>query len=536
MKNSFMKIASYGLLLPFLSFMGCAVGETTTLGGPSEPVSIIAGVVYKPFASGHDDKFSLGDFDSPYLVRLDDHTNFVASNSSILLNNTTHEVNKTDYQGSIYLGIAGFSFSDYTSFLGTNDTLTIKISLATTNGSVIVSGAVARGLLVTGATNIYTWQDLQGMKHDLAGEYVLQDSVTFPDRGSEGLAPEGFEPVGNLGASFTGSFAGNDHRIVNLSIDRNIEYAGIWGFVNDTDSVIRDFVLDHAGIRSDSSVGVVVGRLETGMVSNVGVVSSLSSNINGTSGFIGGLVGENWGTVAGYATGDVTGTGGFIGGLVGENWGTVVGYATGDVAGTGDNIGGLVGYNNGEVIGYATGAVEGAGNDIGGLVGHNEGTLRGYATGDVFGAENVGGLVGDSLSGTVVGYATGDVAGTGDNIGGLVGHNEGILRGYATGRVSGMGINLGGLVGRHPAGTANGYWDIGSSMRNTSAGGNTVVGISSITNVVFNNTANTYTDTKGNDDATDDDVVFENMVFTNSFTLPGASATWPTLDAVLLAP
>ena len=162
---------------------GCAVdGITTTTPPPppTQPVPILAGVNYKPFASGHADKFSLGDFDSPYLVRLDDYTNFVASNSSILLNSVSNQVTKTDYQSGVYLGIAGFSFSDYTNFLSANPEVNMIVNLVEANGSVIVSGAITNSLAVTPFTEIYTWQDLQGMKHNLAGDYMLMTNVTFP--------------------------------------------------------------------------------------------------------------------------------------------------------------------------------------------------------------------------------------------------------------------------------------------------------------------------------------------------------------------
>ncbi len=507
------------LLGVLLTLAGCAVDETANPNDPNvapspsgpipiPPEPILAGVTYKPFASGHGNKFSLGDFNSPYLVLVEDDS-FATAGSRIILDDAAHEITKTDYQGGTYVGIAGFRFSDYTSLISTNDTLTIKVSLVASDGSVIADGAVARGLMVTGATNIYTWQDLQGMTNDLTADYRLRNGITFPTRGSEGLPMEGFEPVGNLSTGFTGSFAGGGYGITNLSIDR-LNQVGIWSFVNNANSVIKDFVLDHGGIRGSDNVGGVVGILRLGMVSNVGVVSSRRSNVTST-------VGND------------------VGGLVGENEdGTVNGYVTGDVNGN-LNVGGLVGNNAvsfgamGTVNGYATGDVEGR-NDVGGLVGANSGTVNGYATGDVEGNDRVGGLVGDNQAGTVNGYATGEVAGTGV-IGGLVGRNAnsfgmGIVNGYATGRVSRTGTGaIGGLVGEN-SGTVNGYWDQASTGQMSSAGGTTAVGISDIDDVVFappNRPPNTYWNGSTQ--------VFNNATFLMHFTLPGASATWPILKA-----
>ena len=486
-------LAATILLAALLALVGCAADETTGIANssenssdpnenPSSPIPkslepIIAGVTYKPFARAYADKFSLGDFDSPYLLRVESYTNFVASNSSILLNNVSNQVTKTDYQGNTYLGIADFSFSDYSRFISTNDTLTIIVNLVEANGTYTLSNeAIASGLLVTGATILYTWQDLQAMKHDLSGQYELMNDVIFPDRGSEGLANAGFEPVGDSSGNFTGSFAGNNHRIVNLSIDRSINYVGIWGYVDNPNSVIKDLVLEHGGIRGNSNLGGVVGWLQSGMMSNVGVVDDQETNISGVN---------------------------FVGGLVGFNLGTVIGYATEDVSGF-DFVGGLVGNND-------------------------QGTINGYTTGNVSGTNQIGGLAGGNAQGAVKGYATGSVSGV-NRVGGLVGFNSngGTETGYATGRVSGTGNHIGGLVGRRPAGTANGYWDQESTGQDNSAGG---VGISSIANVVYDSTVDTYTDS-GNSNA----VVFTNAAFTNSFTLPGASAAWPTLNAAASFP
>ena len=90
---------------------------------------------------------------------------------------------------------------------------------------------------------------------------------------------------------------------------------------------------------------------------------------------VGGLVGENNGSVvASYAAVEVTG-GDDAGGLVGANHGTVTAsYATGRAAGDA-NVGGLVGSNSGTVTAsYATGPVSGE-SDVGGLTGSNSGTV-----------------------------------------------------------------------------------------------------------------------------------------------------------------
>ncbi len=537
-KTNFLAVT---LLLATLLFLaGCAADETINpnasvsgngsgSGSGSGPVERFT---YKPFASGHGNKFSLGDFDSPYLVRVGDDR-FVLAGSQIILNNVTNEITKTDYQGGTYVGIASFGFNDYTNFISTNATLTIKVSLVASDGTYTLSNeTVAMNLTVTKATNLYTWQDLQGMKHDLTADYSLRNDVNFPDKGNEGLGAAGFEPVGDnsAGNRFTGSFAGGGYGITNLSIDRErMNNVGIWGVVEDGNSVIKDFVLDHGGIVGTNNVGGVVGELRSGMVSNVGVLSSRNMRVSGNA-EVGGLVGDNGGTVTrSYATTAVFGRGNDVGGLVGKNDRIVTNsYATGAVTGK-NNVGGLVGDNdnNGIAVGYATGNVTGN-NRIGGFVGENRRimtTVVGYATGNVTGDNSVGGFVGWNNGRSVHGYARGAVSGD-NSVGGLVGNNLGTVAGYATGKVP--DFDAGGLVGNsNTSGTANGYWDQANTGDDTSNGG---AGISAIANVVFASPS-TYTDNKGTPDAADDVVVFDDATFLMHFDLPGVSATWPTLKA-----
>jgi hypothetical protein len=162
-----------------------------------------------------------------------------------------------------------------------------------------------------------------------------------------------------------------------------------------------------------------------------------------------------------YATGNVIGSGEYIGGLVGDAYGTIEdSFATGDVTGTGvedvafHGIGGLIGYLGGYLNNsYATGVVRGFA-EIGGLVGSLGGggpyISNSHASGDVYGEEFVGGLVGylDNVSQSISNaYATGDVTGQGYYIGGLVGASYGYIQNsYATGDVTGLSY-VGGLTG-----------------------------------------------------------------------------------------
>ena len=181
----------------------------------------------------------------------------------------------------------------------------------------------------------------------------------------------------------------------------------------------------------------------------------------------------------------VTGSGNYVGGLAGENHGTVTQcHSTGLVSSTGQfshNTGGLVGQNGGTLTQCCSSAAVSGQSYIGGLVGWNLGAVtQSYSAGSVSGDWRIGGVVGENYRGFVTNcYGTGSVSG-GSGVGGLVGGNSvgRVKLCYSTGAVSGTGQDVGGLVGGNYAGEYGGvgsidvsFWDTQTSGQATSAGG-----------------------------------------------------------------
>jgi filamentous hemagglutinin family protein len=229
---------------------------------------------------------------------------------------------------------------------------------------------------VNGVATIRNVNQLQLMATDLGGSYRLRNDINAAATKAVATSPGiwgagGFVPVGTDAARFTGSLDGAGRVINGLTINRPTQdYVGLFG---------------------------VTGTGST--ISNTGLVGG---SVTGRDG-VGGLVGQNSGTIMwAYATSPVTGRGS-VGGLAGINSYMISQtYAAATVTGTGDKVGGLVGQNSGEITdAYAAGAVNGT-TDVGGLVGANpeSGTItRTYATGAVTGTTNVGGLVGANSGG-----------------------------------------------------------------------------------------------------------------------------------------
>ena len=218
---------------------------------------------------------------------------------------------------------------------------------------------------------------------DLSG-YTFNQAIIAPD--TEPSSPGFFH-----GTVFSGSFDGNGHSILNLVITGRA-YLGLFGQIGSQAKA--------------SNLGIV----------DVDVISIGADHDN-----IGGLVGENFGSVVNcYSSGTVTGEA-YVGGLVGVNSGSIrTSFSTGTVIG--GLAGGLMGYSWGGTItaSYSTGTVTGV-SDVGGLVGSNSGSITtSYSTGNVTGNGGVGGLVGISFDSITASYSTGSVTGF-DDVGGLVG-------------------------------------------------------------------------------------------------------------------
>jgi hypothetical protein len=213
-------------------------------------------------------------------------------------------------------------------------------------------------------------------------------------------------PIGSPGQPFVGVFDGNNHIVSNVTINLpNNSRVGIFGCLGDGGQ-IKNFGIENVNVIGSSYVGGLVGG-----------VTSYYSTIEFC-----------------YVTGSVSGTGYSVGGLVGENTGTIISSnSTVSVNGYGNYTGGLVGYNSGTItLCHTTGNVTGTSNSVGGLVGRNYGTITSsYAKGLVSGEDYVGGLVGynawyHSSSEIFItdNYVSGIVNATGDFIGELTGKSD----------------------------------------------------------------------------------------------------------------
>jgi hypothetical protein len=288
----------------------------------------------------------------------------------------------------------------------TGDVITVDdVNSIETTVTINDDYAITANFVPDGAEPVWDWYDLDAIRGNLGGAYVLMNNLDSTSPGYTELASstanerEGWQPIGNTDEPFNGSFDGQEYEIGDMHINHPGELeTGLFGFAGEG-SVIRNVGVTDANITGGFEVGTLAGYSHGAAVSNCHATGSIIGDTD-----VGGLVGTNYeGTIrTSYCTCSVNCTVGFEGSAFGGLVGTSAGIngtisnccATGSISGE-LGVGGLVGMMAGIICdSYSTGNVTG-GSDVGGLVGYSEGSVSGsYSTGSVTGSTNVGGLVG----------------------------------------------------------------------------------------------------------------------------------------------
>jgi len=344
------------------------------------------------------------------------------------------------------------------------------------------------------AMQVWNWHDLDTIRANPGGSFLLMDDLDYSTPGYGELASEdanqlkGWQPIGTTGSPFTGRFDGQGYEIRDLFIQRpEQDHVGLFGYV-DEKGVIENVGVANVHVSGRKAVGGLVGSNADGTVRH----SYSTGIVIGESWYVGGLVGRNMkGTVSdSYSACSATGHES-VGGLVGENALGIISdsYSTGSVDGH-QRLGGLVGSNRDATIrrSYSTGSVTGVYRAVGGLVGWNEGIVsQAYSIGSMTGRMSVGGFVGWNGGMVRDSYATGTATrwfGSNSDFGGFVGtnHQGKIVDCYSTGSVHYEGTDdptdkgFGGRVvsGRDYEMTGN-FWDARTSGQESTSGDATAV-------------------------------------------------------------
>lgn len=326
---------------------------------------------------------------------------------------------------------------------------------------------------------ISTVNQLANVVNYSAANFKLQNDIVLKTVASGQF---NFKPLFSDDNPFNGTFDGNGHKIVNLTLYNTATfYTGMFACVGES-GLIKNLTLENVDISGTNYIGGIAGYSQ-GKIINCSVSGKISYIAdNSFKVFVGGVVGriENalneCNSSVAITCLQINGEAN-IGGIAGyfERSGCVIA----DTAFTGDidisteervtlEVGGLFGYTESNfnlTNVYTTGAITANGVEyvyVGGLVGVGSPTVNAsYTTGAITVTGGyyvyVGGLVGDG-SPTVNGsYTTGAITATGRIdlcCGGLVGESGSFMTvngSYTTGAITATGgdeVCIGGLIGR----------------------------------------------------------------------------------------
>ena len=305
-------------------------------------------------------------------------------------------------------------------------------------------------------------EDLWAVRNNLSAHYKQIADIDL----NVYSAGEGWIPIGQETAEFTGVYDGNGYDIINLWSNSLVNHGGLFGRANG--AKFKNINLRNVIIVSvaNDDVGGLVGRavnMTEDSIYNCHV-SGVINESNSTGARIGGVVGScdssgvysiNKCSFEGIIKSSQSGSS-YIGGICGYcNTSIKNSYSLGNiVAPSAQLLGGLCGLlQNNNVCSYSYS-----------LVNINEGLNAN--------ARYVGGLIGEVRNGSRVlkSWARGGVSGIRE-VGGFVGSNLGsIVDCYSTGFVVGN-TNVGGFCGLNSGSIINSVWDTETSGQTTSSGG-----------------------------------------------------------------
>lgn len=373
---------------------------------------------------------------------------------------------------------------------GTTTTLIDKLkNLYVKSAGTTYNGDNIRNIIYAWISNAEELNSLQRVAENMNDRDALSyNFVLKNDIDASGLVDakgnSTYNTIGGGTTAFTGTFDGDGHTIVGLQAK-----GGIFGKLG-SGAVVKNINIASSvftGKNTDDSVGAVAAENNGGSISGI---SGYGNTIKGSGGYIGGLVGKNYGgisnsndqstviagagTVAGGIAG-VNGTNAGIGGTI-DNVQSYSAVTTGVLAKDqyASNLGGIVGknemlsdkYNINNVSAHGITGKTGNTQTSGGIVGTNEGRIsNAYNESIIHGSENIGGVAGKNVTQASnsklaelndVANAVEIIGDAGSqNVGGLVGMQDHATtnQGRNTGAITGC-TNVGGMVGYN---TANSY-------------------------------------------------------------------------------
>jgi len=191
---------------------------------------------------------------------------------------------------------------------------------------------------------IETFAQLNEVREALSDKYRLLNDIEIPENTN-------WNPIGQYHNNpFSGTFDGSGFAISGLVIDKDLPYAGFFGYVKKAkiiDLHLRDIDI-NAG--SGSYVGGLVGRADESAIEKCSVEGNITSSGNNVGGLVGylqeSIVDESYTNCIVIGTNKAVSIGGLVG-YAGEKNRIANSYSIGTVRGR-SYVGGLTGYLGGD--------------------------------------------------------------------------------------------------------------------------------------------------------------------------------------------
>ena len=378
---------------------------------------------------------------------------------------------------------------DYAKYDLPTTTLIDKLkSLYVESAGTTYKGDNIRNVIYAWISNAEELNSLQRVAENLKDRNALSyNFVLKNDIDASGLVDakgnSTYNTIGGGNTAFTGTFDGDGHTIVGLQAK-----GGLFGKLG-SGAVVKNINIASSvftGNNIGDSVGAVAAENNGGSISGI---SGYGNTVKGSSGYIGGLVGKNYGAISNSADQStvIAGANTVAGGIAGINGtdagnfliGTLENVQSNSAVTTGSlgageyasNLGGIVGknemllnkYNINNVSAHGVTGKTGNTKTSGGIVGTNEGRIsNAYNESIIHGSENIGGVAGNNVTQASnsklaelndVANAVEIIGDAGSqNVGGLVGMQDHATtnQGRNTGAITGC-TNVGGMVGYNTA-------------------------------------------------------------------------------------
>lgn len=188
------------------------------------------------------------------------------------------------------------SFAQMSTFR--NTILTIKLIFSL----LVVTLTSVKELKSQTPTQITNWTELDAVRNNLSGSYILMNDIDANSSGYSTLASatansnQGWEPLGNSSTPFTGTFNGNGKKIEGMVIQRsNVQRMGLFGqtdgaTIQNLGLINPTVEITGSGSGLGSNVGSLVGLADDG--TSISNCYADGGSVKAEGAGIGGLIGQ----------------------------------------------------------------------------------------------------------------------------------------------------------------------------------------------------------------------------------------------------